>query len=349
MSRFKKLKPKRLYSGIIRRLNNFGILLPTRQFIRGDGKGTQLLVVASGSIPIPTSGWGAVEKIISETLPLLEDSGFSTSVLNSKHKKEWSLAANKKFDLVLCHDDSSIEKVKEYFPKVPVVTITHYGSIPLVNEWDPSYLKVTKSFSLANKVVALSHKCRTTLEEQTQLRNIVVCPNGILPIQYQVNPRMSRAIYLGKIEPRKRQLEIARRYPQLAIDFVGPGKIPRRLKKKPPTGIHFLGPQNKSWLKENLSRYDIGILISKSEADPLVLYEYQNAGLKILVSELALGDQDSNLPWVKVTCLEDLGRDLDSMRNLEINPGVISNHASENYSWETRITKLVGVLRTVSP
>lgn len=348
MSGFRKLKPSRLYSGIIRRLNNIGILLPTRQFIQGDGKGTQLLVVASGSLPIPTSGWGAVEKIITETLPLFEDYGFSASVLNSKHKQEWSFAANKKFDLVLCHDDSSIEKVKEYFPKVPVVAVTHYGSIPLVNEWDPSYLKVTKSFSLADKVVTLSHKCRSTLEKQTQLRNITVCPNGILPIQYQVNPRMSRAIYLGKIEPRKRQLEIAKHYPQLAIDFVGPGKIPRRFKKKSQTGIRFLGPQNKSWLKENLSRYDIGILISKSEADPLVLYEYQNAGLKILVSELALGDQDCNLPWIKVTSLEDLGRDLDSIRNLEINPAVISSHASENYSWETRITKLMSVLRALS-
>ena len=346
MRNIKRFGPKRIASASIRRFNNLGLFLPTRQFVKSSDKGPQLLVVASGSIPIPTNGWGAVERIISETLPLFESEGFSVSILNSKHKKEWSLAASQEFKIILCHDDSSIEKVKKYFPIVPLVAVTHYGSLPVYEEWDPSYIKVARSFSLANKVVALSQKCKLTLEEHTQLSEIKVCPNGLQPLEYQTNPRKPRAIYLGKIEPRKRQIEIARLYPQLEIDFVGPGKIPFSLRGKAKMGVRFLGSRDKSWLKNHLSSYDIGILISRSEADALVLYEYQNAGLKILVSDLAIGDQDSNLPWISITNLENLELDMVALRNLDISPSVISDYASVTYNWESRITPLVDVLKS---
>jgi hypothetical protein len=328
----------RIKSGLIRRLNQYGFLINIRQIENFGLSGKKLLIVASGSILIPGQGWGAVEKIIYETIDRYQNSDFIVTLLNSKHRKDWLKLSQMKFDVILCHDDASILKIKSFFPDVPLVVVTHYGSLANISEWDLSFRKTFETFKLADKIAALSPACSKVLQEAFPEKEIHLLPNGCNEEQYLQFEVRNRAIYLGKIEPRKRQSEIAKLFPELPIDFVGPGQLRNQDTDNFPNGARFLGERNREWLQRNLASYKVGILLSSCEADALVLYEYQNAGLQVIVSRPALGSQNDELPWIQVSTLKELPSNLLHALNSEINPKDISNHAKTNYTWDSRIT-----------
>lgn len=345
----KYLDRSRYQAGVLRRVNNLGLLLPVRQVEKFGASPTKILVVASGSLKIPCDGWGAVEKIISETIPLLVANGYEVTLLNSKHRMDWATVSRENYQLVICHDDATMKKVLKYFGSTKKIAVTHYGSLQKVDDWDESFRTVFEYFVQADVVVALSKVCADTIKSLNPDSKIEICPNGIDIENYRIFETRSRAIYLGKVENRKRQLEILSRYPNLEIDFVGPCNpaliTPASIHIN---GIRFLGPKNKEWLRENLASYKVGILMSNSEADALVLYEYQNAGLKVLVSEGAKGAQDTSLPWIQVSTLDSLSADLEKLFQRKIDPNEIINHAIKNYSWEKRIQNYLELISKVT-
>lgn len=344
----KYLDKSRYRAGLLRRINNLGLMLPVRQVGEFGTGSTRILVVASGSLHIPSDGWGAVEKVISETIPLIVAEGYYVTLLNSKHRRDWAKVSAKKYQLIICHDDATMKKVSKYFPSTPKIAVTHYGFLQNVENWDQSFQEVFKDLVRADVIVALSEVCASTIGTLSPGSSIEICPNGIQIENYRQFDIRKRAIYLGKVEERKRQIEISRKYPNLEIDFVGPcspTSVTSEIMQS--NGARFLGPKNKKWLRENLASYQVGILMSKSEADALVLYEYQNAGLKVLVSEGAKGAQDTNLPWIQVSEFESLSADLKDLSEKEIDPLEIISHSIKYYSWENRIHNYLNLISKV--
>jgi hypothetical protein len=343
-----KILHARIKNGLIRRLNQFNLFLKVRQIQEFGTDGKQVLIIASGSMKIPNSGWGAVEKIISETIQFYVMAGFRVTLLNSKHYRDWKKLSDKEFEVILCHDDSLITKAKKYFPQQPLVAVTHYGSLINREQWDRSFQNTFKDFKYADFLVALSPACREVLHQSFPQKNIHLCPNGIIPQVYVEHPERSRAIYLGKIEDRKKQAVIAESYSGLPIDFVGPGQL-KNITSAPSTqGVRFLGEKNREWLRENLASYKLGILLSDSEADALVLYEYQNAGLQVIASSSAVGSQDPNLPWIHVSNLKKFKSTFEKSINTKIDPLEITNYSKEFYSWEKRIIPYIELLKEAS-
>jgi hypothetical protein len=112
-------------------------------------------------------------------------------------------------------------------------------------------------------------------------------------------------VCVGKIEKRKYQYELwnALRNTSLRIVFIGPivdDRITTLIKTNKASKNYFIGAKDREYLSDNLQNFSGLILSSLGEADALVLYEAQLAGLPIFVSEKGLGSQNRNLDWVKV-------------------------------------------------
>ena len=97
---------------------------------------------------------------------------------------------------------------------------------------------------------------------------------------------------------------------------------------------------------EELRNYKALILQSQGEADALVLYEAQMAGLPILVTKEGIGAQDISLPWINLiddasspTEIEGI---VDSIHNT---PDEIAAYARANYSWTIKKAALIAEMQ----
>jgi glycosyltransferase involved in cell wall biosynthesis len=161
-------------------------------------------------------------------------------------------------------------------------------------------------------------------------------------------------VIVGKIEKRKRQYELWQ-YAlanNLEIHFLGPiedTRVLEHLNRDPKLKEYFKGPKNREELARELPRYRALILLSAGEADALVLYEAQIAGLEIITNRDSLGNQDAELPWIHL--ITDEQQLKDTVRRITNNPAdpiEIANYATKNYGWETRIIKLLDLGREFS-
>lgn len=113
-------------------------------------------------------------------------------------------------------------------------------------------------------------------------------------VRYTQNPLFpDRALYLGKIEPRKKQ-SIYQSIPFLY--FVGPS-IDRGFDTSSP---NYLGIWKREEVYNNLTDYSTLVLLSECEAHALVCCEALIAGLGLVVSENAAANLDINMPFITV-------------------------------------------------
>jgi hypothetical protein len=321
---------------------------------RDDSEKISILIVASGSVSIPPSGWGAVETIIAETIPHFLRNNIEVGLLNSQNYFQWRNAKERKYDVILCHSDTHIRKIRRNWKKVPIIAITHYGLAALPDRWHKSYKKAFNALSLADTIGCLSpaiYKKFSTLRPDIKLIQVL---NGT---NFQSTPEHKSAtkfLVLGKVESRKRQFELWEygKKKDIEIHFIGPiedSRVKRILNENPESRDSFLGPRSRSELSRLMPRYSCLILDSEGEADALVLYEAQIAGLEIITNRASLGNQDATLPWIHVIENED---DLE-IATKEIvgspsDPFLISKYAIDNYRWENRILPLIGEIRDLA-
>lgn len=342
---------KRISFYIIRKLRTAGFVKNLRQVVSYNPEaGKPVLIVSAGNLSIPPSGWGAVERIISETVPYLALEFKSIMVLNSKHWRDWRRVSKNDVSVILCHDDATLKRARKWFPNVPIVAISHYGYLGMPNKWHRSYKKVFDNLIFADALVALSNQCQAILKLYFPEKKIFLAPNGIETFNFTQHTQRKRIAYVGKIESRKRQIEIARKFPNLPIDFIGPfqDKEIQNGVQALPGAARFLGNKNEEWLRENLGSYEIGMLMSESEADALVLYEYQAAGLKVLASQGAIGSQNSALPWIRIASLSNLEIQLIALRQDKTAPSEIADYSRKNYCWSDRIEPYIAAIKFVA-
>lgn len=361
IKRFKLiLFASRLRGLFLRRINRLAVLVDAGQFWNHNPSDLntnkkKLLIVAPGNMPIPTVGWGAVETVIAESLDTYSNSGFDVWVINSKSRKLWREAKKMDFPIVLSHSDIDNHKIRSCFPKAKIVGVSHYGLGAYPEIWDKGFRKILKGMESCDFVVCLSDEIAVTFSKFISREKILVSPNGSDFQSSCDNPRQyKRLICLGKVERRKKQFELwqSLRFSDLEITFAGPivdERVLYLLAEQPSLSNTFIGPISRQELKSELGRYSALILISSGEADALVLYEAQLAGLPVLVSKNSLGSQDSAKDWIKVISDHPTAEEIQfALSQVTSNASIISEFALQNYNWRVRNRRLVSLLLDLS-
>jgi hypothetical protein len=227
------------------------------------------------------------------------------------------------------------------------VTVSHYGFGAFEEAWNREFKKILTQMDVSDTIVCLSNEVKKTFSKHIVNAKLIVSPNGS-----SFTPKTGRdpnapLVCVGKIEKRKYQYELwnALRNTSLRIVFIGPivdDRITTLIKTNKASKNYFIGAKDREYLSENLQNFSGLILSSLGEADALVLYEAQLAGLPIFVSEKGLGSQNRNLDWVKVIPKHiDVRRIEKILSKYNIPADTVSAFARYHYSWEVRSKPLL--------
>ena len=355
-----KLFTQRAKKSFFRRIQRLGILVDLGQFWNETPKDkqpgkTKLLIVAPGYMPIPTEGWGAVEIIVSETLSLYAAAGFDVWVLNSRNRKKWREAKGINFPVILSHSDIDNPRIRSNWPKAKILGVSHYGLGAYPEKWDRGFQKILIGMESCDLVICLSKAVATTFSNYIPLEKILISPNGSAFHSNCDRPgEINKIICLGKVEKRKKQFELweSLKTSNLQVTFAGPivdERVTREIERNPTLANTFIGPISRENLVTELGRYTAIILISDGEADALVRYEAQLAGLPVLVTERSLGSQNPELDWICVISESPTSEEIYSALSAVISSrSTITKYALENYNWAVRNKKLVSSLLDLS-
>jgi glycosyltransferase involved in cell wall biosynthesis len=264
-------------------------------------------IVGPGIMPIPPSGWGAVEILIWDYAKTLESLGFTRKIYNDTNLKNVAnMIINDKPDFVHIQYDNHSSLIKQIQNHVKIIAITtHYGYIEQRNKWN-GYVNVFNSIKAAT-TSNLYHFVLSDGIKKVYINNgisadkIIVTPNGANSslFQYHTNPSFTdRSIYLAKIDYRKRQY-LFQNIPNLY--FAG-NNCDSRFKSD-----RYLGEWSKDILYSSLSNYGNLVLLSDGEADPLVVKEALICGLGIVISEWSTAGLDLTKPYITVIKECDIG------------------------------------------
>ena len=307
----------------------------------------KLLIIAPGILPVPPSGWGALETIIYESLSSYYEDGFEVWILNSRSCKEWRAARRETFDLVLCHYDVFAKRARSYFPNTPIIGTSHYGFIGYPEKWHKSYHRVLKGLSLLDSIYVMNKQQSEVLKKYLPNIDIFISSNGT-----SFNPIVGRNIEgpylcLGKVEPRKSQFELYNKFKNsdYSIVFVGnivDTRVSNLIGEDSSVSKVFIGEKTRVELAKDFHKYKALILLSQGEADALVLYEAQMAGLPVFVTKEGIGAQNLLLPWVNIITDRTTPDDIELVyKEINASPIEISSYASDNYSWKIKNAPLI--------
>jgi glycosyltransferase involved in cell wall biosynthesis len=150
--------------------------------------------------------------------------------------------------------------------------------------------------------------------------------------------RFEKFVLIGKVEERKKQIEIVRSLsrPDL-VDFIGPIQDRRFASLNQTQQQSFLGEWSRDKIKFELPKYRGLILLSDAEADALVLHEALAAGVEVFVSKNSLGSQEVSQFVHLVHSVEELEQLLTAcLARKPVDSSIIRMHASNN-SWEKQV------------
>ena len=326
----------------------------TRQVIKFPGFGPKILIIGPGEVSLPVLGWGAVEYIVMKHAALLSEMNFDITILNSWHHRDWLTALKTKPDFVILHYDMFAVRWSIYkrFFSVPTLIFSHFGFAAFPDKWNSTFSNSFSYFSKFDYVGCLSERIFTTFRAINPNANLVLIPNGTDVGEYPklVSSRLNKYILIGKVEVRKKQVEICKSLVNAElIDFVGPIQDPEFASLSEVQKKAFLGEWSREKIQLELPKYRGLILMSDAEADALVLHEALSAGIEIFALEEALGSQQI-CAWVHlVASVNDLENLLErQLLSDPINREVIRAFAAEN-SWEMRVQKISELVLNSSP
>lgn len=331
-----------------------------QQIISLKQSGAKILLIAPGEQEMPVNGWGAVESLVWAQSVELNKIGFNVLVMNSWNPVMWFRALAWRPNLVICHYDvfSKMSKLLSKASGAPLITISHFGYAAFPEKWNTETAAVMSETSKGDVVVFLNESIRSIWTSLFRLSKTAVVPNFVSTSEFAFKPTPSRKyVCLGKIEPRKRQVELAQACSEeLDITFAGAPVDPRIELIDPIRREKFVGPVDREWVVSNLTDFEALVLASDGEADALVLYEAQAAGLQIIATPQAYGAQDVSLPWIHVLELEEIPAFLEALpppspqQRLDIRKHAERFYSKELWlrSWTSAIDESLGLSRRVA-
>ena len=300
----------------------------------------KISIVGPGIMPIPPTGWGAVEILIWDQKLALEKLGHEVDIVNVQSPVEILQKINNfSPDFVHIQYDDFIELYP--YVQYPCAITSHFGYIEQPNKWDYYKDRIAKPFErIKPNVFCLSPGIADTYLINLGIphERLFVTPNGVNLDKFKVEnipEKLSDSIYLAKIDYRKRQYmfqSIKNLY------YAGNTADPRF-----DTSNNYLGEWSKEKLYNDLTKYGNLVLLSDGEAHPLVCLEAFAAGLGVVVSQWAAANLDTSKDFISVIP-EDKISDIEFIENEILQNKFYSiNHREEirSYAAEFEWSKIV--------
>jgi len=301
----------------------------------------KICIVGPGIMPIPPTGWGAVEILIWDYKETLESLGHEVVIINTPDPNEIVNQCNyHNPDFIHVQYDNFVQ-LCDYFNCKNIAITSHYGYLDQENKYG-GYGQIFGAFLnlKSAKIFALSPSIADKYKKYGFNTNrLFVVPNGVRDDLFVFDSECEytdRSIYLAKIDYRKRQ-HLFHDIPNLY--FAGNIDDPRFNKN------NYLGEWSKDHLYNNLTKYANLVLLSDGEAHPLVCLEAMSAGLGLVISEFATANLDLSKPFIDVIP-ENMINDIEYVSNIiKLNReksikmrGEIREYVIDNFSWEKIVT-----------
>ena len=256
----------------------------------------KISIVGPGIMPIPPTGWGAVEILIWDSKNALEKLGHKVQIINTKNGREIIDQINYfKPDFVHIQYDEFVPII-EYI-QYPCAITSHFGYIER-KEMFGGYINVANEFQrIKPNVFCLSEGIEKVYNVMFNIpkEKTFVTPNGVNLDRFRSTdtPKYpDRSLYLAKIDYRKRQHMFQ------SIDslwYAGNIADNRFNQNK-----NYLGEWSKETLYNNLTEYGNLVLLSDGEAHPLVCMEALAAGLGVVVCQWGAANLDTSKEFITV-------------------------------------------------
>ena len=254
----------------------------------------KIVLIGPGIMPIPPTGWGAVEILVWDTKIALEKLGHEVLIINTKNGREIIDQINNfRPDFVHVHYDEFIPIVP--FIQYPNAITSHFGYLERPKMFG-GYTNVANEFMrIKPNVFCLSEGIEKVYNVMFNVPNTFVTPNGVNVDEFNFvsDPEHpDRSIYLAKVDYRKRQHLFQ------SIDslwYAGNIADDRFNTKK-----NYLGEWSKDRLYNELTEYGNLVLLSDGEAHPLVCMEALVAGLGVVVCEWGKANLDTTKEFITV-------------------------------------------------
>ena len=296
----------------------------------------KITLVGPGIMPIPPTGWGAVEILIWDTKNALEKLGHIVQIVNTKNARQIIDEINSfRPDFVHVHYDEFIG-VYPYI-QYPKAITSHFGYLEQPQMFN-GYINVFNAFGdIKPNIFCLSEGISKVYQIMLgiSLDKLFVTPNGVNAevFSYTDSPEYSdRSIYLAKIDYRKRQhlfqsIDSLWYAGNIADQRFNPNK-------------NYLGEWSKDTLYKSLTNYGNLVLLSDGEAHPLVCMEALACGLGVVVSQFGTANLDTSKDFIDVIPEDKIG-DIGYIESVIIKNREYSiSHRkeileySEQFSWE---------------
>lgn len=257
----------------------------------------KISIIGPGIMPIPPTGWGAVEILIWDQKLALEELGHEVCIINTQSPIEIIKSINDfKPDFVHIQYDDFVELYS--YIQYPCAITSHFGYLEQPNKWDYYGPRVAQKFNQIKPITfCLSSGIKDTYKNVMSFpeHKLFVTPNGVNSSNFRKTEEpkyQDRSLYLAKIDYRKRQVMFQ------GIDslwYAGNNADPRFNTNK-----NYLGEWDKKTLYNELTEYGNLVLLSDGEAHPLVCMEALASGLGVVVSEWGAANLDTSKDFITV-------------------------------------------------
>lgn len=301
----------------------------------------KISIVGPGEMPIPPTGWGAIETLIWDMQNALISLGHEVQIINEQNLEKIIHMINEyRPDFVHIHYDNFITLYP--YIQYPKAITSHFGYIGRP-EMFGGYANIVNYFAKVKPTVfCLSESIKNVYKVLMNISedNLYINPNGVNSKAFYFNdiPKYyDRSIYLAKIDYRKRQHLFQ------SIDSLWyAGNI---ADQRFNTNKNYLGEWSKETLYNELTNYGNLVLLSDGEAHPLVCMEALACGLGVVVSQFGTANLDTTKEFIDVIP-EDKINDISYVESIIIknrNYSVLHRKEileySKQFDWENIVKK----------